>query len=79
MLLVLDELSKWRNEDPGEFDIDGVKIVYITFDYLVAQKPRWERFLFCYDKVFKAMMGLDLIDGQSMRSILGIFLMSFQV
>jgi len=36
MLLVLDELAKWRNEDPGEFDIDGVKIVYITFYYLVA-------------------------------------------
>jgi len=30
MLTVLDELSKWRNEDPGEFDLDGFKIVYIS-------------------------------------------------
>ena len=30
MLTVLNELAKWRNEDSGEFDLDGFKIVYIA-------------------------------------------------
>ena len=30
MLTVLDELARWQNKDPGEFDLDGFKIVYIA-------------------------------------------------
>jgi len=30
MLTVLDEIARWRNKDPGEFDLDGFKIVYIA-------------------------------------------------
>ena len=30
MLTVLNELAKWRNEDSGEFVLDGFKIVYIA-------------------------------------------------
>lgn len=30
MLTILNELSKWRNEETGEFDLDGFKIVYIA-------------------------------------------------
>ena len=30
MFTVLNELAKWRNEDSGEFDLDGFKMVYIA-------------------------------------------------
>ncbi|KXN86232.1 Pre-mRNA-splicing factor brr2 [Leucoagaricus sp. SymC.cos] len=30
MLTVLNEHSKWRNEETGKFDLDGFKIIYIT-------------------------------------------------
>lgn len=52
---------------------------HIAFYYLVAQMPRWERFVFRYDKAFKAMTALTSINGQLMRLILGGFLMSYQV
>ncbi|KXN85948.1 Pre-mRNA-splicing factor brr2 [Leucoagaricus sp. SymC.cos] len=30
MLTVLNEFAKWRNEETGEFDLDGFKMVYIA-------------------------------------------------
>lgn len=30
MLTILNELAKWRNEETGEFDLDGFKIIYIA-------------------------------------------------
>ena len=30
MLTVLNELARWQNKDPDEFDLDGFKIVYIA-------------------------------------------------
>ncbi|KAF9443271.1 Sec63-domain-containing protein [Macrolepiota fuliginosa MF-IS2] len=30
MLTILNELAKWRNEETGEFDLDGFKIVYVA-------------------------------------------------
>ncbi|KXN91384.1 hypothetical protein AN958_00907 [Leucoagaricus sp. SymC.cos] len=30
MLTILNELAKWRNEETGDFDLDGFKIVYIA-------------------------------------------------
>jgi len=52
---------------------------HIAFYYLVAQMPRWERFVFRYDKAFKAMTALASINGQLMRLILGGSLMCYQV
>ncbi|KAF5349078.1 hypothetical protein D9756_009428 [Leucocoprinus leucothites] len=36
---------------------------HIAFYYLVEQMPRWERFVFRYDKAFKSMTALASING----------------
>lgn len=38
---------------------------HIAFYYLVEQMPRWERFIFRYDKAFKSMTALASINGES--------------
>ncbi|KXN82753.1 hypothetical protein AN958_02192 [Leucoagaricus sp. SymC.cos] len=38
---------------------------HIAFYYLVEQMPRWERFVFRYDKAFKSMTALASISGES--------------
>ncbi|KAF9441247.1 hypothetical protein P691DRAFT_684604 [Macrolepiota fuliginosa MF-IS2] len=38
---------------------------HIAFFYLVEQMPRWERFVFRYDKAFKSMTALASINGDA--------------
>ena len=73
-----------RSDEPREVfpnlsNKPNVYWAHIAFYYLVAQMPRWERFVFRYDKAFKAMTALASINGQLMRLILCGFLMSYQV
>lgn len=37
---------------------------HIAIYYLVEQMPRWERFIFRYDKAFKSMTALASIAGK---------------
>lgn len=36
---------------------------HIAFYYLIEQMPRWERFIFRYDKMFKSMTAIASING----------------
>lgn len=42
---------------------------HIAFYYLVEQMPRWERFIFRYDKAFKSMTALASIAGKSTSAL----------
>lgn len=67
-----------REVFPNLSNKPNVYWAHIAFYYLVAQMPRWERFVFRYDKAFKAMTALASINGQLIRLIFGRFLMSYQ-
>jgi hypothetical protein len=56
------------SQDPGPslavINRPSIHWAHIAFYYLVEQMPRWERFIFRYDKAFKSMTALASIAGK---------------